>query len=181
MKILAELPIKESLKQSLRISDGRAVKVDGRRYSVANLRIFAMHGCKCVRCGLEGNRLIAWEDRGGGLHIDLFHARGKHLTLMNRDHIIPKSKKGANSDWNYQPMCVKCNTKKANNETNADKALAQFRTHWRNIHMTMHDSFWSVVPRPLRTKWATETFVKFRERHLHRVSYAIAKVSSVFA
>lgn len=185
MKILAELPLQESLRQSLRISEGRSIKVAGKRYSVANLRIFAVHGCKCVRCGREGNRIIAWEDRGGGLHVDLFHSNPRNpkgtLMLMNRDHIIPRSKKGGNTDWNYQPMCVRCNNKKGNNETVHDVELAKFRDHWKQIHVKLHDSFWRVVPEPLRFKWATKAFVQFRERHLYCVSYAIAKISHILA
>lgn len=173
MKILANLPLKESLRQSLRTSEGREVKVNGKRFSVANLKTFAVHGCKCVRCGREGNRIVAWQDKGGGLHVDLFSGN----ILMNRDHIIPKSKKGGNTDWNYQTMCVKCNSKKGNNETPGDHELSLFRNHWRAIHLKLHDIFWVVTPRCLRTKWATETFVKFRERHLHHFSYFFAKVT----
>lgn len=173
MKILAHLPLKESLHQSLRTSEGREVKVNGKRFSVANLKTFAVHGCKCVRCGREGNRIVAWQDKGGGLHVDLFSGN----ILMNRDHIIPKSKKGGNTDWNYQTMCVKCNSSKGNNETSGDVELSHFRNHWRAIHLKLHDAFWVITPRPLRTKWATETFVKFRERYLHHFSYVFAKVT----
>jgi len=173
MKVIAHLPVKESLKQSLRVSEGRDVKVGNRRFCVANLKTFAVHGCKCVRCGRTGDRIVAWEDRGGGLHVDLFSGN----ILMNRDHIIPKSKKGGNTDWNYQTMCVKCNSKKGNNETPGDKELSKFRNHWRNIHMWMHDSYWKVVPPCLRGKLTTTWFIKFRERHLHHFSYAIAKLT----
>jgi hypothetical protein len=33
--------------------------------------------------------------------------------LMTKDHIVPKSKGGANALYNYQPMCSHCNAEKA--------------------------------------------------------------------
>ncbi len=136
-----------------------------------------MHGCTCVRCGRSANRLIAWEDNGGGLHIDLFHRTGNgNLVMMNRDHIIPKSKRGSNSEWNYQTMCVKCNTKKANNETAEDLELAKFRSKWRNVHTAIHNRFWHIVPRWARTGVVSRFMTKLLERHSHQVSYAVARV-----
>lgn len=177
MKILAVLPVKECLRQSLRISEGRVVKKNGKRFSVANLKSFAMHGCKCARCGREGNKVIAWEDPGGGLHVDLFHANRDKLILMNRDHIIPKSKKGSNSEWNYQTMCVKCNCKKGNNETEGDRALAMFRNHWRNLHVRFHDAYWRWVPEALRGRRSAKWFVMFRERYLHKFTFWLARLT----
>jgi hypothetical protein len=177
MKVIAHLPIEESLKQSLRISEGRAVKVNGRRYSVANLKSFAMHGCKCVRCGREANRLLAWEDNGGGMHVDLFHRNGSgKLILMNRDHIIPKSKKGPNTEWNYQTMCIKCNCKKGNVETDADRKLAEFRAKWKKVHMFIHANYWKVLPAFARKGAIGKLVIRFRERHVHKLSYLFAKV-----
>lgn len=177
MKVIAHLPLKESLKQSLRISEGRAVKVNGRRFSVANLKSFAMHGCKCVRCGREANRLLAWEDNGGGLHVDLFHRNSNgNLILMNRDHIIPKSKKGPNTEWNYQTMCVKCNCKKGNAESDADRELAKFRAKWKKAHMFIHDNYWRILPKWARKGVIGKLVVRFRERYVHHVSYVAAKV-----
>ncbi len=182
MKVIAELPLEQSLKISLYRGDGkRTIKVGQRRFNVSNLRTFAVHGCKCVRCGREGNRLVAWQDKGGGLHVDLFADNNGGLILMNRDHIIPKSKKGSNSDWNYQTMCVKCNCKKGNNESREDRALALFRSHWKKIHMALHDSYWKTMPKFLRNKKLDNHFVTFRELHMHKVSYFLAKLTHVFA
>jgi hypothetical protein len=175
MKILAELPVKEALRVSLATAtNARFVKANGRKFSVSNLRVFAVHGCECVRCGRKGNRIVAWVDNGGGMHVDLFSGN----IMMNRDHIIPKSKKGPNSDWNYQPMCIKCNSKKGNNESAEDRELAKFRAHWRNIHVTMYDGFWKIVPRFVRTSRMVGLALKFRDSYFHKISYALAKVTA---
>ena len=178
MKILAELPVKEALRKSLLTTETRKVHVKGRSFGVANLKVFAIHGCRCVRCGREGNRLIAWEDRGGGIHVDLFSHDKNGPVLMNRDHIIPRSKKGPNTDWNYQPMCVNCNSRKGNNETTEDVRLANFRKHWKKIYMFLHGSYWKVFPKPLRVRWLTKLSVKFRDAHLHKFSYVLARLTA---
>ena len=184
MKILAHLPVKETLKMSLRSHECSRVKAtDGKSYKVSGLKSFGMHGCKCVRCGREGNVVIVWIDNGGGQHIDLFamHQGYQRPILMNRDHIIPRSKKGPNSEWNYQTMCVKCNTKKGNRETPEDVALAEFRSHWRKVHVFLHDSYWIHTPRFVRSSAFTTLFIKFKDRHLHKVSLFVAKLTHIFA
>jgi 5-methylcytosine-specific restriction endonuclease McrA len=178
MNVVAHLPIKEALRQSFRISEGASVKVNGQRFNVFGLRTFAMHGCKCSRCGKVGNNLVAWKDKGDSLHVDLFHKTesGKFI-LMNRDHIIPKSKRGANSEWNYQTMCVTCNLKKGNNETDEDKELAKFREKWKKIHMAIHKKYWNHLPKWMRRGTMAKILVKLRERYTHKVSYVMALIS----
>jgi 5-methylcytosine-specific restriction endonuclease McrA len=175
VKIIEHLPVKESLRRSMDTSTGRSVLVNGRRYSVGPLRTFAIHGCTCARCGRKGDKIIAWEDKGGGNHIDLFSGK----VMMNRDHIIPKSKKGPNSNWNYQVMCVKCNTKKGNQETFEDRQLARFRAHWKKIHVAIHDGI-QYVPKKFRFAPMMRFFVRFREGRLYGLSRFIAKVSYGF-
>lgn len=175
MNILAELPVKASLRKSLMCYDVR--KVNG--YSVVNLKTFAVHGCKCVRCGRVGNRLIAWKDKGGGTHVDLFSETPKgDLILMNRDHIIPKSKKGPNTDWNYQTMCIRCNCKKGNQETSGDVELAKFRNHWRNIHVAIHNRLWNFIPAALRSRKINKFIVRIRDLHLYKITYIMAKLTA---
>lgn len=177
MKVVTHLPVKEVLKMSLRTHEGAKVKApNGRSYVVSNLKSFAIHGCKCVRCGREGNKVVVWIDNGGGQHIDLFCGN----VLMNRDHIIPKSKKGPNSEWNYQTMCIKCNCRKGNQETQEDIVLSQFRNHWRKIHMSLYESYWKYIPRSLRMNSTTTLFIKFRERHMHKFSLFLAKLTHAF-
>ncbi len=76
------------------------------------LQVFAKKGTACVRCGVEGIYLVASVDPGNGYHVDLFTA---NFTLMTIDHILPRSKGGASSLANYQPMCQHCNGQKGNN------------------------------------------------------------------
>ena len=129
-KILFELPLKETLEKALRPNPEKVV-VKGQKVGIDRLRTFAVHGCKCVRCGREGKRIIVTQDNGGGIHADLYTLSSKkNLILMNRDHILPKSKGGENSIWNYQPMCQPCNTKKGAQETAGDKKLLKFRKRW---------------------------------------------------
>lgn len=175
MDILAELPVKASLRKSMMCYDTR--KVNG--FCVANLKTFAVHGCKCVRCGRVGNRLIAWKDKGGGTHVDLFSETPKgDLILMNRDHIIPKSKKGPNTGWNYQTMCIRCNCKKGNQETAADRNLAQFRNHWKNIHVSIHNNCWKYIPKFLRKTVVNKMVVVVRDLYLYKITYVLAKVTA---
>jgi 5-methylcytosine-specific restriction endonuclease McrA len=187
MKVVATLPIKETLYRSLRVSKNRSIVIEGKRFSIANLTTFAIHGCKCVRCGREGNQLLAWIDNGGGHHVDLFSVNPaekfhpKHV-LMNRDHIIPKSKHGGNTNWNYQPMCVKCNSKKGNNECARDKKLSLFRNHWKKIYMRTHEFFTRYVLRHLHKHPALYSFGQtVREVHLHKITFVLAKFTSPFA
>lgn len=75
------------------------------------LQVFAHKGTACVRCGREGIHLLSSLDPGGGHHVDLYTA---DFVMMTVDHILPKSKGGANTLANYQPMCQHCNGQKGN-------------------------------------------------------------------
>lgn len=75
------------------------------------LQVFAEKGTTCVRCGVDGVYLVASVDQGGGYHVDLYTA---DFIMMTIDHIVPRSKGGANALANYQPMCQHCNSRKGN-------------------------------------------------------------------
>ena len=75
------------------------------------LQVFAHKGTACVRCGVDGVHLLSSVDPGGGHHVDLYTAS---FVLMTVDHILPRSKGGASSLANYQPMCQHCNGRKGN-------------------------------------------------------------------
>lgn len=188
MNVVATLPLKETLYRSLRASKNRSIVIEGKRFNIANLKTFAIHGCKCVRCGREGNTLLAWIDKGGGHHVDLFSvhrsgkSRARQTILMNRDHIIPKSKRGGNTDWNYQPMCIQCNCKKGNNECARDKRLSLFRNHWKKIYMQTHELFTRHVLRYLHKHTALYEFGQtIREVYLHKITFVLAKFTSPFS
>lgn len=95
---------------------------------------FALHGCKCDFCGLEGTKIILSEDAGKGLHLDLFAEVDGRYVLMNRDHILPASKGGKNTVWNMRPLCQPCNTKRGNKFTSEDKALVEYRVRLKMFY-----------------------------------------------
>lgn len=83
---------------------------------------FLINGTTCVNCGLKGaffklsmstgqNIKI---DKNSRWHFNLYGIHDKNIILITKDHIIPKSKNGKNHIDNYQPMCLPCNSKKAN-------------------------------------------------------------------
>jgi len=76
------------------------------------LRVFHHKGRRCVTpgCDKEGLYLIKARNQAGGFHVDLYTA---DFELMTIDHIQPKSKGGANTLENLQPMCHTCNGRKA--------------------------------------------------------------------
>jgi hypothetical protein len=66
---------------------------------------------KCVSCGREGTHFRMERDIGHiDPHMNLYSDDG---ILMTKDHVVPKSKGGANSLNNYQTMCEICNSLKA--------------------------------------------------------------------
>jgi len=70
----------------------------------------------CVGCGLEGtimslDTFTSNSDRQG-YHFNLFGEKDGKSRLMTKDHIIPKSKGGADHIDNLQTMCDRCNNKK---------------------------------------------------------------------
>ncbi len=75
------------------------------------LQVFANKGTVCVGCGVEGVHLLSSVNPTGGHHVDLYTA---NFVLMTVDHILPKSRGGANELANYQPMCQHCNGRKGN-------------------------------------------------------------------
>ncbi len=77
---------------------------------------------KCVSCGIVGNIFSVTEmydpkTSTTTYHFNLYHETDKRkLTLMTKDHIIPKSKGGKNHESNLQTMCEYCNKEKGNKE-----------------------------------------------------------------
>lgn len=89
--------------------DGDWIKGNSQRYQT-----FFTKGCKCAVCGIEG-KFFAKErhlaDRSYHLNLYAIDENGEEI-LMTKDHIIPRSKGGANHISNYQTMCLKCNREK---------------------------------------------------------------------
>ena len=138
MRILATLPLDEVLAHSLRTNNQFAVSGSKLCVKVSRLRQFAVHGCKCHYCGIEGNAVLITEDGGHGKHADVFHVKknGKYV-LMTRDHIRPASLKGDESIWNMRPMCAPCNHRRGNLYTEVDKEQWAFNQRWARKYNQM--------------------------------------------
>lgn len=89
--------------------DGDLIKMNSQRYE-----LFKEKGIKCVSCGIKGRYFAKEKDTNAkSYHFNLY-AINENMkdVLMTKDHIIPKSKGGANHISNYQTMCCNCNFKK---------------------------------------------------------------------
>ena len=125
LEMASELPRRRRLGNRVRSSEIKA-KFEG----LARMRVFAVHGCKCSKCGLEGTTVLRTQDKGGGLHVDLYAVKDGSYVLMNRDHILPASKGGPNHLWNLRTTCETCNSRRGNTYTDDDKRLYEFRLRW---------------------------------------------------
>jgi hypothetical protein len=134
-KSIARLPLDEVLEHALTKPSVPFSYGNRQHVKVGRLHQFAVHGCKCHFCGLEGNTILVTKDGGGGHHADLYHLN-KHgnRTLMNRDHILPASLGGSNSTWNMRPTCEACNTNRGNTYTDEDKKQVRFNKNWSKWH-----------------------------------------------
>ena len=80
-------------------------------------QLYAEKGTTCVRCGIKGTYFALERGRGDNpnrFHFNLY-GRDKHghEVMITKDHIKPRAKGGKNKLSNYQPMCYKCNQRKA--------------------------------------------------------------------
>jgi hypothetical protein len=94
-------------------SDKSFLIIRGYRVPLSNPRYALFkENLDCVWCGTQGS--IAKLQTGSSGRSAWFHVYNTNHVLLNKDHIMPKSKKGPNQHWNYQLMCVYCNgTKRA--------------------------------------------------------------------
>jgi len=89
---------------------GKQVRMGSQRYV-----LFSEKGLTCVECGLKG-RFFALEKQAqehDRFHFNMYgiNSEGEEV-LFTKDHIIPRSKGGANAQHNYQVMCSACNHEK---------------------------------------------------------------------
>lgn len=76
------------------------------------IKMFQTKGRTCVNCQKEALIIVienVHSNAYNGLQVNLYH---NLKTLIGKDHIIPKSKNGADHLENYQPMCYPCNSQK---------------------------------------------------------------------
>ncbi|WP_437261254.1 HNH endonuclease [Bacillus thuringiensis] len=90
--------------------DGDLIKMNSQRYEC-----FDKKGTKCVTCGIEGKFFAKERHKENKVfHFNLYAVdKSGNEVLMTKDHIIAKSKGGANHISNYQTMCTRCNHKKS--------------------------------------------------------------------
>jgi len=105
--------------ESHHIIDGTRVKTEGLR-----LKSFASKELKCVSCGRKADRFeIAANFTQDNWHLTLWSDN----VQMTKDHIIPKSKGGANTLDNIQIMCTSCNNRKGNVLSKDDLKKGKFK------------------------------------------------------
>lgn len=91
--------------------DGDKINCNSQR-----IQLFSQKGIKCVDCGLEAEyyrKTPNGSHAPGTYHINLYGVKDGVEVLFTKDHTKPKSKGGRNHISNYQTMCTKCNSKKA--------------------------------------------------------------------
>lgn len=78
------------------------------------MRVFQAHGTVCAHCGEKGTHFAVeraeMSDDIRQWHFNLYSDNGIMLTF---DHVMPKSKGGANTIENAQTLCYPCNQEKA--------------------------------------------------------------------
>lgn len=110
-----------SLEEVERLYQGKrdVVKIFGKKICIkaTNLSVFFADQHTCSNCGLKGAYFTVEQ------HHDQKDSEWAYLALyadnnrkfkFTKDHIIPRSKGGANNLKNYQAMCSKCNLHKDN-------------------------------------------------------------------
>jgi|GEM_PF-5593622 len=85
-----------------------------------NLRLFLKdfdNSLSCPVCGLEASFWALQRSGNRPYHLNLWGLDAElKPRLFTKDHVVPKSKGGANHLSNYKTMCMRCNGKKADKE-----------------------------------------------------------------
>jgi len=91
---------------------------------------------KCWQCGVIADRFIVKhhpKDMQKPPVLELYAHTGHSLTMMTRDHIIPKSLGGVNDIENLRPGCERCNNKRKNTMNEEDTEFMNNNTHLRIV------------------------------------------------
>ena len=101
---------------------GRSVVISGLR-----LRTFAVHGTRCVACGLTGTVMAVercrtrWGDPDPTqpYQLNLYGQRDGRAVWFIHDHTVARALGGGHDLGNTTPMCERCNARKAQAESDA--------------------------------------------------------------
>jgi len=87
------------------------IQVEGHDVYTTSLRYktFIEKGYKCVCCGKVGAYYALEKSKGSSQKRAHFNLYSDDDVLMTKDHILPKSKGGADCIENMQTMCTVCN------------------------------------------------------------------------
>lgn len=102
---------------------GYRVMIDGHECTILvpmgshRYQLYAEKGTRCARCGILGTYFAlerGVHDNPNRFHFNLYGRDKKGREVMiTKDHILPRSKGGKNKLSNYQPLCIRCNQRKA--------------------------------------------------------------------
>jgi len=139
------------------LGDGTKIKISGSR-----MRTYTK-GIHCVHCGIEGHFFSAERQKHGSqrpLHFNFYHrTEDGRLIMMTSDHIVAKARGGAAIALsNRQPMCIDCNSLKADYAT-IEEAIA-------------------VRDARLRAQNCPEFYVKKLNKQLHAARYALPRIGT---
>lgn len=90
---------------------------------------------KCWQCGCVADRWIADQGRNNKMGypvVNLYSLRDNKITLMTRDHIIPKSLGGCDANENLRPACEVCNGERGN-----DLSPEELKFRQDNMHLVL--------------------------------------------
>lgn len=112
-------PILEAIGRT--VETNKTVYYEGVRIKPSHrLQLFYLKGITCGTCGIVGEFFAAEGTEGVTPHLNLYAVdENGDDVLMTKDHIVPKSRGGANALRNYQTMCSPCNGAKADTHPTA--------------------------------------------------------------
>lgn len=110
---------KLSIEEGLELISKSFFELNNIIYKVSEDRLdcFFHKGTICVGCNLAANFFAIEEvffNPCNKITLNLYGIKDNKERYFTKDHIIPKSKNGADTLDNYQPMCWECNALKGN-------------------------------------------------------------------
>lgn len=189
--VIAELPFEDTISKIADEDTPLDIRIAGKSYRVnigaSRLRIFKKNPVCCC-CGIRATEatldLDAQQTKDAGenrYHVNLYARTGDrltgktHLVLFTKDHIIARSRGGADDNDNAQTLCFNCNTLKDNTQLDLEHMrLALFpayRAYQSSKALTLakerlHNAFfqdskkpsgaWTISPRHLKSSRMNE-------------------------